>query len=331
MMMKKIEDLWKQAGIDSVCRLCTCPVNLQQKNRVNILALGDVGVSVLTGLRVLGGDVISEIGICDMSVENMRRLEMEMNQIRYPFGTDCGDNPLPPVRIVSRKELFDCDVFVFCASKGVPPLSEKGDVRMIQLSANREIIESFAEMAKASGYRGLAAVVSDPVDPLCAAFLKKSGLEPSQVQGYGLGVMNSRALYYAEKDPRFASYKEEGRAYGPHGADLVLANSLTRYDRYLSEELTALVTGANLKVRELGYKPFIAPAWSSAAIPILLTLRGQWHYSSLYLGDGNRGAFFGMKNRMTRQGPEYEDAMIPETLFDRMCTAYNNLLQLQEG
>lgn len=328
--MKKIEDLWKQAGISSVRQLCGCPVNLQKKNRVNLLALGDVGASVLTGLRVLGADVVSEIGIFDMSIENMKRLEMEMNQINYPSGKDDSGNILPPVRAVSIEELFDCDVFVFCASRGVPPLSEKGDVRMAQLAANREIIEAYGLKAKAAGYKGLAAVVSDPVDPLCAAFLKSSQLKPFQVQGYGLGVMNSRAIYYAEKEPRFAEYKSEGRAYGPHGSDLVIANSLTHYDHHLSKELTALVTGANIKVRELGYKPYIAPAWSSAAISILLTLRGQWHYSSLYLGDDRRGAFFGMKNRMTEKGPEYEDVIIPDALFDRMYIAYNNLLQLEQ-
>lgn len=328
--MKKIEDLWKQAGIEQAVQLRLCPVNLQKKNRVHVLALGDVGTSVLTGLRVLGGDVISEIGIYDMSEENMQRLEMEMNQIRYPFSEISGETVLPKVRTISRETLFDCDVFVFCASRGVPPLSETGDVRMAQLEANLEIVCGYAEMAAQADYRGLVAVVSDPVDPLCAAFLENSGLDPSQVQGYGLGVMNSRALYYAEKDSRFSRFVTEGRAYGPHGTDLVLADSLQHYDDTLSRELTALVTGANLEVRALGFKPYIAPAWSSGAISILLTLRGQWHYSSLHLGDDRRGAFFGMKNRMTENGPEYEDVEIPDALFDRMYIAYSNLLQLQK-
>ena len=78
-------------------------------------------------------------------------------------------------------------------------------------------------------------------------------------------------------------------------------------------------------MRALGFKPYIAPAWSSGAISILLTLRGQWHYSSLHLGDDRRGAFFGMKNRMTENGPEYEDMEIPDALFDRMYIAYSNL------
>ena len=77
-------------------------------------------------------------------------------------------------------------------------------------------------------------MVSDPVDPLCRAVLRAgggpdgTGLRPCQVRGFGLGVMHARALYFARKDPRFAAYLTEGRAFGPHGEELVLANSIDR-------------------------------------------------------------------------------------------------------
>ena len=38
-----------------------------RENRVNLIALGDVGGTVLMGLRLLGGDVISSIGIYDLN------------------------------------------------------------------------------------------------------------------------------------------------------------------------------------------------------------------------------------------------------------------------
>lgn len=323
--MKHIEDLWKEAGVHHMTPLNICPVQLRKKNRVNMLALGDVGMTVLIGLRLLGSDVIDEIGICDINPDNVERLEMEMNQINYPFGMQ----PLPPVKKVTEADLFDCDVMVFCASKGIPPIGTKGDVRMAQLEANREIIAHYGALAKAAGYQGMVAVVSDPVDPLCKAFLDAAELHPAQVQGYGLGVMNARALYFAGKDERFAVYPEEGRAFGPHGGDLVIANSLENYDDALSRELTELTVTANMKVRELGYKPYIAPALSSAAISILLTLRGEWHYSSLYLGDEKTGAFLGMKNRMTDGGPCYEEVELPEALYQRIKHAYDNLCNLK--
>ncbi len=323
--MRRIDELWKEAGVQQAIALDRCPVKLNQKHRVHVLALGDVGMTVLLGLKLLGGDVIDSLGICDINKANVERLEQEMNQIRYPFGlTD-----LPKVYPVEEAELFDCDVLVFCASKGIPPIGVKGDVRMAQLEANREIIAHYGALAKESNFQGLMAVVSDPVDPLCKAFLKASGLHPAQVQGYGLGVMNARAAYYAEKDDRFSVYLEEGRAFGPHGGDLIIANSVASYDDELSKELTDLTVNANMQVRELGYKPYIAPAISSAAVSILLTLRGEWHYGSLYLGDGEEGAFLGIKNRMTEGGPVYENLELPEALYERIKNAYDNLCNLK--
>lgn len=323
--MKRIEDLLSEAGIQGRTALDCCPIQLNGKNRVNLLALGDVGMTVLIGLRLLGGDVISSIGICDIFEPNMVRLEQEINQIDYPFEMA----RLPDVVMVDEDHLFDCDVLVFCASKGVPPVGAKGDVRMAQLEANRQIIDHYGRLAAEKKYQGMIAVVSDPVDPLCRAFLDSASLAPAQIQGYGLGVMNARALYFAKKDSRFSAYPSEGRAFGPHGEDLVIANSITDYDEELSLELTELAVKANLKVRELGFKPYIAPALSSAAISILLTLRGQWHYSSLYFGNEEEGAFLGIKNRMGENGPKYEDIPLCDLLFQRINRAYQNLCKLK--
>ena len=55
-------------------------------------------------------------------------------------------------------------------------------------------------------------VVSDPVDPLCRAALLEGGLSAGQIRGFGLGVMDARARYYAARDARFAAYLTEGRA-----------------------------------------------------------------------------------------------------------------------
>ncbi|MGN1230976.1 MAG: lactate dehydrogenase, partial [Anaerotignum sp.] len=134
------------------------------KKKVHLLALGDVGSTVLTALKLLGGDCISQIGIYDMNEAVCKRWESELNQAAYPWDYDA----LPEVVILTEAELFDCDVFVFCASKGIPPVgSAVQDVRMAQLEANRGIVSLFAKKARAAQFAGLFAVVSDPVDPLC--------------------------------------------------------------------------------------------------------------------------------------------------------------------
>ena len=302
---------------------------VKPRKKVHLLALGDVGSMVLTTLKLLGGDCITELGIYDVNDAVCRRWESELNQAAYPWAYDA----LPEVVILKEEELFDCDVFVFCASKGIPPVgSDIKDVRMAQFEANKELISFFAKKARIAGFKGLFAVVSDPVDPLCkAAFLASNenmegqfdgkGLLPEQIQGYGLGVMNARAAYYAKQDARFASFLTEGRAYGPHGENLVIANSIKHYDDALSRELTCLAVEANLRTRELGFKPYVAPAISSAAISILLTLRGEWHYSSNFLG----GVYMGCKNRTTEYGLEMEALPLPEALFSRIEKAYQSL------
>ena len=292
------------------------------KKRVHLLAVGDVGSTLLTALKLLGGDVISTVGICDLNEKTVARWTAEMGQISWPWNY----HALPEVEAVEPDRLFDCDVFAFAATKSIPAVGGGvRDVRMAQLEANRPLAESFARRARAAGFRGLFIVLSDPVDPLCRAVWRASnlgpggemdclGLLPEQVQGFGLGVMNARAAYFAGRDPRFASFLTEGRSFGPHGKGLVIANSVEHYDDELSRELTRLTLEANLRIRDLGFKPYAAPAVSSGAMQLLLALRGEWHCGSVPLG----GVWFGCKNRFTPWGLELETLAMPDALFARL-------------
>lgn len=300
------------------------------KKRVHILAIGDVGSTLLTGLKLLGGDVISTIGICDLSDQITARWEFEMGQINLPWDY----NAFPDVEVVKPENLFDCDVFVFVASKGIPPVgSQVKDVRMAQFENNAAIVKTYARMARKANFQGLWCAVSDPVDPLAkTAYLESNkdedgnwdgkGLRPEQVQGYGLGVMNARAAYFAKKDEKLASFLTEGRSFGPHGTGLFIANSIENYNEEISQELTHKTVTANLVMREIGFKPYVAPALSSGALSILLTLRGQWHCGSVFLD----GIFMGCKNRYTPAGVETELLPhIPDPLFAHIQEAADHL------
>ena len=54
--------------------------------KVNLLALGDVGATLLLGLKTLGGGIIDTIGIFDVNPDVMAMYEFEMNQVGWPFG-----------------------------------------------------------------------------------------------------------------------------------------------------------------------------------------------------------------------------------------------------
>lgn len=196
---------------------------------------------------------------------------------------------------------------------------------MAQFDANRGLIEHYARQARAAKFRGLFAVVSDPVDPLAkAAFLASNqneaghfdglGLLAEQIQGFGLGVMNARAAYYAKKEPRFASFLSEGRAFGPHGRGLVIANSIDSYDDVLSRELTELALRQTCRCALTASSPTLPPRSPRPPSPSWLTLRGQWHYSSVFLG----GVYLGVKNRLTPQGVEAETLPLPDLLYARL-------------
>jgi len=299
------------------------------KCRIQIVGLGDVGGVLLTGLRLLGGKHIDSIGIFDKNIKAMKRWDFEANQIYYSSGM----LTFPEVYPVNEKNIFDCDVFIFCATTGVPSLgNENKDVRMSQFKGNSEIISIYARKAREKSFKGLFAVLSDPVDLLCKhVFLISNknnlgqfdfrGLAPEQIRGYGLGVMNARAAYYAKKNPKFLRYLKEGRAFGPHGDGLIIADSIKNYNEKLSADLTIRTIQANLEVRKAGFKPFVAPALSSGCFPIIATLGGKWHYSATFMG----GVFMGARNRMHKSGTEIEKLHLSSALMEKISDSYNKL------
>lgn len=303
-----------------------------EKWRINVVGLGDVGGTLVSGLRLLGSDCISQIGIYDIDENKVRRWELETNQIIDPTGTVT----YPAVLPITEEQLFDCDMFIFCVTVGVPSLSENStDVRIVQYEGNSRIIKEYALSARSRGFKGIFAVVSDPVDLLCkAAFsfsntdssgkLDFEGLAAEQIRGYGLGVMHARAAYFAGLNPSTAHYIKEGRAFGPHGEGLIIADSIERYNDLLSKTLTEKVKTANLEIRKLGFKPYIAPALSSGCLSILAAIRGQWHYSATFLG----GVYWGTRNRLLTTGIELERLPIPAELFCRLEDTYESLRKM---
>ncbi len=133
--------------------------------------------------------------------------------------------------------------------------------------------------------------------------------------------MNSRAAYYAAQSELTEHYLKVGRAFGPHGEHLVIADSILDYNNELSIKLTEQARNANLELRKHGYKPYVAPALSSGAIAIMDTICGNWHYSATYIG----GVYMGALNRMLPSGTVLEQNNIPELLMKRLYNSYKEL------
>jgi len=328
----------KQAiGCNRVTSLNTAYPNWQDvltyneptKWRINVVGLGDVGGTLLTGLKLLGVEKIQSLGLYDRDTNRIERYKYELSQILSP---DMNESSINIVSL-TEEDVFDCDMFVFCVSVGVPEVGSKStDVRLVQFKGNSKIIGHYATLARQKNFRGVFAVVSDPVDLLCkSAFIESNkgndgnmdykGLAPEQIRGYGLGVMNARACYYALQKDSTKHYIHEGRAFGPHGEGLIIADSIENYNESLSDALTHSTKTANLEVRSTGFKPYIAPALSSGTLSILATINSQWHYSATFIG----GTFMGCKNRLLPSGAELETLDINETLFKKLNSTYKHL------
>ena len=304
---------------------------ITKRPRVNLVGLGNVGGTTALGLKLLGTG-LTEIGIYDRDTNQCLRYEAELNQV-LPVHED---EPLPQIRIVTEDELFRCDALLFTAARAVPEVGAEsgGDVRMMQYEANRALLEDYAKRVRESEFCGMFCQISDPVDQLSRAMFLMSntneagvfdgaGLLPEQVRGFGLGVMHARAEYCARCD---GIHTQQLRVYGPHGNGLVIANAPDEgYDSAISRQLTHQAETANLFVRSLGFKPYLAPGLSSAAVSVLRTLRGDWHDGAVPLG----GAYFGCRAKLGVSGPEIRREQLHPELIQRITESYRKLEEFQ--
>ena len=91
--------------------------------------------------------------------------------------------------------------------------------------------------------------------------------------------------------------------------------------------LTHKAETANLTVRSLGFKPYLAPGLSSAAVSVLRALRGEWHDAAVPLG----GAYFGCRARLTQAGAEQRREELHPDLYQRVSESYRKLEEFQIG
>ncbi len=304
---------------------------ITKRPRVNLVGLGNVGGTTALGLKLLGTG-LTEIGIYDRDEKQCLRYEAELNQV-LPVRED---EPLPQIRIVTEDELFRCDALLFTAARAVPEVGAEsgGDVRMMQYEANRALLKDYAKRARESEFCGMFCQISDPVDQLSRAMFLMSntnergefdgaGLLPEQVRGFGLGVMHARAEYCARCD---GISTQNLRVYGPHGNGLVIANAPNEgYDYAISRQLTHQAETANLFVRSLGFKPYLAPGLSSATVSVLRALRGDWHDGAVPLG----GAYFGCRAKLGAAGPELRRERLHPELMQRITESYRKLEEFQ--
>ena len=193
----------------------------------------------------------------------------------------------------------------------VPACADAGIAAFTGDGTNPDVFTAAAAAIGAAGGRGIPTVKPWDRDTLYAK------LDSAKASGAKVFAMDI--------DAAGLPFLSEGRSFGPHGTGLTIANSVEHYDEALSQELTHLTVTANLKMREIGFKPYVAPALSSGALSLLLTLRGEWHCGSVFLD----GVYMGVKNRYTPAGIETELLPhIPDSLFAHIRDAAEHLKEI---
>jgi hypothetical protein len=298
------------------------------KWRINILGLGDVGGNLAAGLRLAAGEYVSRVGIYDIDKNKIKRWKYEAGQTLSPSES----LKHPEIYPLTEEELFDCDMFVFCISVGVPEVGkEPEDVRIFQFEGNAKVLKEYARFARNKNFKGLFIIMSDPVDLLSQIAYNFSnmdeeghmdfrGMAPEQIRAYGLGVMHGRAAYFSDEKGA-PQYLKEGRCFGPHGEGVVVADSIENYNEELSDYLTLRTKNANLDVRTFGFKPYVAPAFSSGVFSFIETFKGEWHYSATSIG----GIFMGSRNKLLPSGVELETYDFPKALYGKLQNTYDYL------
>jgi hypothetical protein len=261
--------------------------------RVGLVGAGRVGgiVATLLAATPVAVSGVRELLLYDVDGANHERWMLELGSIG---GWRCAE-PLPRVRPTTLAQVFNqCDVLLFAATSGVPPLGSQGDVRLVQLEPNRAILRGCLEHARMASFAGLFLVVSDPVDWLCQAAVADSnadpagrfvgdGLAPERIAGLGLGVMWGRALAFARREGWDEVVARHGAVFGPHSTEVVVFDDVRHPSPVRSDGLTRAAREGNTLIRHLGFLPFVGPAASSVALTLPALLAGRGALASVFV------------------------------------------------
>lgn len=271
---------------------------------VAVAGLGRVGGAAASVLAAAPASRsgIRELLLYDLDAANQERWLLELGSVAEWRG----DDDLPAVRATTPEQVFyHCDVFLFVATAGVPPLGSENEVRLVQFRPNRAILDGFLERARAARFTGLFLVVSDPVDWLAQAAFHDSntdqagrfrgdGLAPERIAGLGLGVMWGRALAAARREGWEPAVRSRGLAFGPHDSDVIVYDDAEAPNAARSAVITRAAREANYVIRHLGFLPYVGPGVSSVALTLPRLLAGNEVLASV-LADG---LYFGCPSRL---------------------------------
>lgn len=184
---------------------------MQQKSRIGIIGLGWVGSSV--AISVLRSGLARELLLHDTrtAVAEGEAMDLAHGASFYPTAS---------VRAASLEALHEADVIVIAAGRN----SRADQSRLELLRENAGLARELGHIF--SDYRGVAVMVTNPVDVLTHVFQKASGLPPERVIGTGTMLDTTRLRQHLGRELELDPRSIHAQVIGEHGdSEVVLWSS----------------------------------------------------------------------------------------------------------
>lgn len=184
---------------------------MQQKSCIGIIGLGWVGSSV--AISVLRSGLARELLLHDTrtAVAEGEAMDLAHGASFYPTAS---------VRAASLEALHEADVIVIAAGRN----SRADQSRLELLRENAGLARELGHIF--SDYRGVAVMVTNPVDVLTHVFQKASGLPPERVIGTGTMLDTTRLRQHLGRELELDPRSIHAQVIGEHGdSEVVLWSS----------------------------------------------------------------------------------------------------------
>ena len=186
----------------------------KMKDAVAIVGVGAVGAT--TAYALMNAGATSELILIGRDLEKVTGEVMDLNH---------GSSFVPPVTIRAGgyEDCSEARVVIITAGVRQKP----GESRIELLERNLEVINEIIPKVVANNDDCVILMVTNPVDALTYAALKKSGFPPGRVIGSGTLLDTSRFRYLLSEQCHVATQNVHAYIIGEHGDSEVAAWSAT--------------------------------------------------------------------------------------------------------
>jgi len=195
-------------------------------NKVVLVGAGAVGTSFL--YSAINQGIADEYVLIDAFVDAAEGNALDLADTAAVIPV-----PFTSIKAGNYQDCQDADVLVITAGRPRKP----GESRLDMVADNAKIMKSIALEVKASGFKGISVIASNPVDVMTLVYQEVTGFDPHKVVGSGTTLDSARLRRLIGEKLEVAPVDVETFLIGEHGDSSVpvwsqatiLGQPLSRY------------------------------------------------------------------------------------------------------